>query len=60
MEKKSGAEKLAELERRRKQASKERTSSEFARAKTEDDDGYDPWSDRPPAKDPLFESDPWS
>ena len=32
----------------------------FARAENEDDDGYDPWSDRPPHRDPLFERDPWS
>lgn len=30
----------------------------FARAATEDDDGYDPWSDRP-VKDPFWEEDPW-
>lgn len=32
----------------------------FRRAETEDDDGYDPYSDRPPAPEPLFEADPWS
>ena len=33
--------------------------AEFARAENEDDDGYDPWSDRRPEPDPLFEPDPW-
>lgn len=32
----------------------------FVRAENEDDDGYDPYSDRPPAREPLFEEDPWS
>lgn len=31
----------------------------FARPENEDDDGYDPWSDRPPRAEPLFERDPW-
>ena len=31
----------------------------FARAETEDDDGYDPWSDRPARREPLFVEDPW-
>ena len=29
------------------------------RAENEDDDGYDPYSDRKPPRDPLFERDPW-
>ena len=33
---------------------------EFARAENEDDDGYDPYSDRRPVSEPLFERDPWS
>ena len=33
---------------------------EFARAENEDDDGYDPYSDRRPVREPLFERDPWS
>ena len=33
---------------------------EFVRAENEDDDGYDPYSDRRPANEPLFERDPWS
>ncbi|MBR3690233.1 MAG: hypothetical protein IKL97_03950 [Eggerthellaceae bacterium] len=31
----------------------------FRRAANEDDDGYDPYSDRPADPPPLFESDPW-
>lgn len=29
------------------------------RAENEDDDGYDPYSDRRPDPEPLFEEDPW-
>jgi hypothetical protein len=32
----------------------------FFRAENEDDDGYDPYSDRRPAPEPLFERDPWA
>ncbi len=38
----------------------EQVSSEFARAENEDDDGYDPYSDRRPRIEPLFERDPWA
>ena len=31
----------------------------FRRPANEDDDGYDPYSDRP-ADNPLFERDPWN
>lgn len=31
----------------------------FIRAENEDDDGYDPYSDRRPEPEPLFERDPW-
>ena len=31
----------------------------FIRAENEDDDGYDPYSDRLPEREPLFEPDPW-
>ena len=34
-------------------------SAAFARAANEDDDGYDPWSDRR-EEPPLFEPDPWA
>ena len=40
----------------KKSASKQ---SEFIRAENEDDDGYDPYSDRRPEIEPLFEQDPW-
>ena len=33
---------------------------EFHRAENEDDDGYDPYSDRRPDPEPLFERDPWA
>lgn len=31
----------------------------YVRAENEDDDGYDPYSDRPAEREPLFERDPW-
>lgn len=31
----------------------------FLRPENEDDDGYDPYSDRLPDPEPLFERDPW-
>lgn len=31
----------------------------FIRPPCEDDDGYDPYSDRPEKTEPLFEEDPW-
>lgn len=31
----------------------------FLRPANEDDDGYDPYSDRPPAPEPAFQEDPW-
>lgn len=31
----------------------------FIRPATEDDDGYDPFSDRPPAPEPAYQEDPW-
>lgn len=37
----------------------EKANKEFIRAENEDDDGYDPYSDRRPAPEPLFERDPW-
>ena len=50
--KKTAAKKLAS----KKSAPKQ---SEFIRAENEDDDGYDPYSDRRPEVEPLFERDPW-
>lgn len=35
------------------------TRDPFLRAATEDDDGYDPFSDRPPTPEPTFQEDPW-
>ncbi|MEC4174876.1 hypothetical protein VIN30_00220 [Adlercreutzia sp. R7] len=32
----------------------------FLRAANEDDDGYDPYSDRPAPCEPLFQEDPWA
>ena len=32
----------------------------FARAEQEDDDGYDPYSDRPSRPEPVFQRDPWA
>ncbi|MDO5119637.1 MAG: hypothetical protein Q4G41_05025 [Coriobacteriales bacterium] len=32
----------------------------YLRAENEDDDGYDPYSDRLPEREPLFEPDPWA
>lgn len=31
----------------------------FLRAENEDDDGYDPYSDRRPRSEPLFQRNPW-
>ena len=31
----------------------------FIRAVKEDDDGYDPFSDRPPDPEPIYQEDPW-
>ena len=31
----------------------------FLRPAQEDDDGYDPFSDRPPTPEPTFQEDPW-
>jgi len=38
----------------------ERVDAAFLRAENEDDDGYDPYSDRPATPEPLFERDPWA
>lgn len=45
-----------EDDRDRMRADERRT---FLRPEGEDDDGYDPYSDRPPEREPLFERDPW-
>ena len=38
----------------------EAPSDPFIRAENEDDDGYDPYSDRPAEREPLFLEDPWN
>lgn len=40
-------------------AAKAAPSDPFVRAENEDDDGYDPYSDRPAPREPMFERDPW-
>lgn len=41
-------------------AGEEGGSRAFVRAEAEDDDGYDPYSDRPAPAEPLYEADPWA
>ena len=47
-------------EARRQQTEASPAYAPYLRAENEDDDGYDPYSDRPAAAEPLFERDPWS
>lgn len=47
-----------ERPKRRAQPATSRVDA-FVRAEGEDDDGYDPYSDRP-YREPLWERDPWS
>ena len=52
---------MALKEARLKKAREARDAAkEYLRAENEDDDGYDPYSDRPATPEPLFERDPWS
>lgn len=44
---------------KRAPSTKSTEDAEFVRAAREDDDGYDPYSDRKPPHEPLFERDPW-
>ena len=49
-------------DKKRAQARREdarRPRDPFIRAENEDDDGYDPYTDRRPDPEPLFERDPW-
>lgn len=39
--------------------SSQKPNSPYLRAENEDDDGYDPFSDRLAEPEPLFQSDPW-
>lgn len=55
--KKKLAKKLASKKTAAKQSAPKQ--SEFIRAENEDDDGYDPYSDRRPEVEPLFQRDPW-
>ncbi len=43
----------------RRSAKSVQRKADRLRAEGEDDDGYDPYSDRP-ADNPLFERDPWN
>lgn len=43
-----------------KSRQKQNERDPFVRAENEDDDGYDPYSDRSPKPEPLFERDPWN
>lgn len=52
--------KKKKLQPNKKNVQEEQYKKEFLRAESEDDDGYDPYSDRRPIKEPLFERDPWS
>ena len=47
----------AALQEKQKRANVKRDP--FLRAANEDDDGYDPYSDRPADREPVFEEDPW-
>ena len=47
------------LEEKLKRERRQRPRDPFVRAENEDDDGYDPYSDRRPEREPLFEADPW-
>ena len=53
--------KLSKLELFRKYAGKKkpRPKDPCIRAENEDDDGYDPFSDRKPEPEKLFTTDPW-
>lgn len=58
----SKADKDAALKEARLKKAREarEAASAYLRAENEDDDGYDPYSDRPATPEPLFERDPWS
>lgn len=57
-EKAAGARTKTSLGEMLQSVQKNKQREHFVRAANEDDDGYDPWSDRP-AKDPFWEEDPW-
>lgn len=45
---------------RPKASTEQEWEATYLRAENEDDDGYDPFSDRPARQEPLFERDPWA
>lgn len=47
-------------ERELEQRKRRQAQDPCIRAENEDDDGYDPYSDRRPDPEPLFEADPWN
>lgn len=47
-------------EKDEKRRAQDASDQEFVREENEDDDGYDPYSDRRPDPEPLFERDPWA
>ncbi len=55
--KKSKLQLLEELSRKKRPI---KPKDENIRAENEDDDGYDPYSDRAPEKEDLFSSNPWN
>lgn len=50
---------LGKQQRASQKVQHEKPADPFLRAENEDDDGYDPYSDRRPEPEPLFERDPW-
>ena len=55
----AGGKNAAPTPSRGRKAASSGPSDPFVRAEAEDDDGYDPYSDRPPAPERLFERSPW-
>lgn len=53
----AAARKEAQLRKAREERA---AAAAYLRAENEDDDGYDPYSDRPATPEPLFERDPWN
>lgn len=47
-------------DKQKMQEQRDERTDPFVRAQNEDDDGYDPYSDRPAPQEPLFEEDPWA
>lgn len=50
---------LGKQQRTSQKVQHDKPADPFLRAENEDDDGYDPYSDRRPEPEPLFERDPW-